>query len=370
MEIPQGPKPLLLTLFRLTIFLPTDLICFGGCAGADAVLRLRTQPPRSRNPLPPACSHPKWPQTPQITCGCPSTSLALGGHQAPRAAQAVTACGNLTSVQAVTKGILLPASPLHPPIALGRMRWWWRAQGAAEAIGSPPGSLGASPLTRLSREITAWSSREPSSRGSHSLESPIRRKSHQNLPPAKGRWLRCLPIAEPACSAAYLRLGNPQELPAGEAVCQEPPALAGILPRDFWFSCCFVFKTSAACFQWEFAGIRTGEKLLESARGTKGLLCRRVWRTRRLSVLLPSLLFSPCWGAPAGGAGGTGCSARRGHTDTRTDASRCGQQQGRALRAAKRSPKTHRGVQSHTGAGWPHPRLQTLGCTPAFPLIY
>lgn len=79
-------------------------------------------------------------------------------------------------------------------------------------MGSPPGSLGASPLIRLSREITAWSSREPSSRGSRSLESPLRRKSHRYCPLAKGRWLRCLPLAEPACSAAYLQLGNPQEL--------------------------------------------------------------------------------------------------------------------------------------------------------------
>lgn len=73
--------------------------------------------------------------------------------------------------------------------------------------------------------------------------------------------------------------------------------------RDFWFSCCFVFKPSALCLQWEFAGIKTGEKLLEFTRGTKGLLCRRIWRTRLLSLPLPSFLFSPCQRAPASSAG-------------------------------------------------------------------
>lgn len=77
--------------------------------------------------------------------------------------------------------------------------------------------------------------------------------------------------------------------------------------RDFWFSCCFVSKPSAVCLQWEFAGIKTGEKLLEFTRGTKGLLCRRIWRTRPLSLPLPSFLFSPCQRAPASSTEEVGC---------------------------------------------------------------
>lgn len=66
------------------------------------------------------------------------------------------------------------------------------------------------------------------SRGSHSLPSPVHHKSNPYFPSAKVRWLRCLPIPEPVFFAAYLKLGNPQELQAREAVCQEPPALMGI----------------------------------------------------------------------------------------------------------------------------------------------
>lgn len=47
-----------------------------------------------------------------------------------------------------------------------------------------------------------------------------------------------------------------------------------------------------------------------SPRGTKGLLYRRIWKTRLLSLLLPSFLFSPCQRAPASRAGGGGHTAR------------------------------------------------------------
>lgn len=45
---------------------------------------------------------------------------------------------------------------------------------------------------------------------------------------------------------------------------------------------------------------KSGEKLLEFTLGTKGLLCRRIWRTRLLLLLLllPRCLFSPCQRAP------------------------------------------------------------------------
>lgn len=86
--------------------------------------------------------------------------------------------------------------------------------------------------------------------------------------------------------------------------------------------CCshrFVSKPSAVCFQWEFAGIQTGEKLLESTRGTKGLLCGRSCRMRLLSLPLPSLLCSVCRRAPASGSGmGGTCGWADGHEDTQT----------------------------------------------------
>lgn len=85
--------------------------------------------------------------------------------------------------------------------------------------------------------------------GEQQGQSPVHRKSRPYFPFAKVRWLHLL-IPEPLFFAAYLQLGNPQELQAREAVCQEPPALVGIFifiiyfffMRDFWFSCCFVFK--------------------------------------------------------------------------------------------------------------------------------
>lgn len=49
-----------------------------------------------------------------------------------------------------------------------------------------------------------------------------------NKPSAKVYWLRSLPIPGPVILAAYLKLGNPEEQWAREAVCQEPPALVGI----------------------------------------------------------------------------------------------------------------------------------------------
>lgn len=49
-----------------------------------------------------------------------------------------------------------------------------------------------------------------------------------NKPSAKVCWLRCLSIPGPVSLAAYLKLGNPEEQWAREAVCQEPPALVGI----------------------------------------------------------------------------------------------------------------------------------------------
>lgn len=89
-----------------------------------------------------------------------------------------------------------------------------------------PGGL--SPRPCYHEKSQQWSSREASSRGSHSLPSPVHHKSSPYFPSAKVRWLRCLPIPEPVFFAAYLKLGNPQELQAREAVCQEPPALMGI----------------------------------------------------------------------------------------------------------------------------------------------
>lgn len=78
-------------------------------------------------------------------------------------------------------------------------------------------------------------------------------------------------MPEPVFFAAYLKLGNPQELRAREAICQEPSALMGIffLRGTFGLVAAFVFKPSAVCLQWEFAGIKTGEKLMEFTPGNK-----------------------------------------------------------------------------------------------------
>lgn len=86
---------------------------------------------------------------------------------------------------------------------------------------------GLSPRPHYHEKSQQRSSGEASGRGGHSLQSPGHHKSRPYFPPAKVRWLRCLPIPEPVFFAAYLKLGNPQELQAGEAVCQEPPGPRG-----------------------------------------------------------------------------------------------------------------------------------------------
>lgn len=108
-----------------------------------------------------------------------------------------------------------------------------RARGATR-------SLMVSPLTPV---ITR--NRSSGAADSHSLQSPMHHKSSPYFPSAKVCWLCCLPMPEPVFFAAYLKLGNPQELRAREAICQAPSALMGIFffTRDFWFSCCFCFQT-------------------------------------------------------------------------------------------------------------------------------
>lgn len=86
---------------------------------------------------------------------------------------------------------------------------------------------GLSPRPHYHEKSQQRSSGEASGRGGRSLQSPGHHKSRPYFPPAKVRWLRCLPIPEPVFFAAYLKLGNPQELQAGEAVCQEPPGPRG-----------------------------------------------------------------------------------------------------------------------------------------------
>lgn len=117
---------------------------------------------------------------------------------------------------------------------------------------------GLSSHPRYHKKSQQWSCRD-----SHSLQSPTHHKSSPYFPSAKVCWLCCLPMPEPVFFAAYLKLGNPQELRAREAICQEPSVLMGIfLQGTFGLVAAFVFKPSAVCLQWEFAGIKTGEKTL------------------------------------------------------------------------------------------------------------
>ena len=185
------------------------------------------------------------------------------------------------------------------------------------------GGGGISPRPHSHEESQQWSSGEASGRGSHSLRSAVHHKSSPYFPSAKVCWLHCLAIPEPVFFAAYLKLGNPQELQAGKQLVKSLQP-SGFFTRDFSFSRCFVFKPSAVCLQWEFAGIKTGEKLLEFTRGTKGLLCRRIWRTRLLSLPPPSFLFSPSPKAPASGAGGGGLLPGHRATGGQGDGSRAG----------------------------------------------
>lgn len=119
----------------------------------------------------------------------------------------------------------------------------WERCNSAETSQSNRGHQeprGLSSHLRYHKKSQQWSCRD-----SHSLQSPTHHKSSPYFPSAKVCWLCCLPMPEPVFFAAYLKLGNPQELRAREAICQEPSALMGIFffTRDFWFSCCFCFQT-------------------------------------------------------------------------------------------------------------------------------
>lgn len=87
------------------------------------------------------------------------------------------------------------------------MRWWQRSHGATEDIWSLVGCPLASAIRRN------HSSAAPGRRAQgQSLQSPAHHKPKPWFPSAKVRWLHCLPIPEPVFIAAYLKLGNPQEL--------------------------------------------------------------------------------------------------------------------------------------------------------------
>lgn len=131
-------------------------------------------------------------------------------------------------------GFLLLVATGAGCIPCGLQRWdghillllWGRCEGDGDPT-EPLEPHGLSPSPRMMRNPSTGAL------GSEGMRQGL--PSHQHtpinhtpiFPLPQGHWLRCLPIPEPVFSAAYLKLGNAQELQAREAVRQELPALAG-----------------------------------------------------------------------------------------------------------------------------------------------